>query len=163
MAAKVNVCWLRYVLRWTPRRFRLSLKRVRLDVLLDGDMRGRLAPSRKGLRMSGPNGPSVPPPGWYNDGSGNAGLRWWDGHRWTEFRNDASTAQPIMYSANLSRMKVTDLPLFVRFILLLAAIVLVPIALHQVFSTGPTTKPQPCIMYFDSAGRQINADVCGPP
>jgi hypothetical protein len=113
--------------------------------------------------MSGPNGPSVPPPGWYNDGSGNAGLRWWDGHRWTEFRNDAPPAQPMINTTNSSRMKITDLPLSVRVILALAAVVLVPIVIHQVFSSGTTTKPQPCMMYFDSAGHQINPDVCGPP
>jgi hypothetical protein len=29
-----------------------------------------------------------PPPGWYNDPSGQARLRWWDGSRWTEHQSN---------------------------------------------------------------------------
>jgi Protein of unknown function (DUF2510)/Phospholipase_D-nuclease N-terminal len=32
-------------------------------------------------------GPTVTPPGWYPDPHG-AGLRWWDGQRWTEHVSD---------------------------------------------------------------------------
>jgi uncharacterized RDD family membrane protein YckC len=31
-----------------------------------------------------PTPPSLPPPGWYPDPSGQAPHRWWDGTRWTE-------------------------------------------------------------------------------
>jgi hypothetical protein len=27
--------------------------------------------------------PSTTPPGWYQDPSGQAALRWWDGYNWT--------------------------------------------------------------------------------
>jgi hypothetical protein len=29
--------------------------------------------------------PSMAPPGWYPDASGQSHLRWWDGTRWTDY------------------------------------------------------------------------------
>jgi hypothetical protein len=38
--------------------------------------------------MSGQDG-GAPPAGWYADPESAGGLRWWDGHRWTDHRQPA--------------------------------------------------------------------------
>jgi hypothetical protein len=39
------------------------------------------------LTFSGwePTPPQMAPPGWYPDGGGQQGFRWWDGIRWSEY------------------------------------------------------------------------------
>lgn len=37
--------------------------------------------------------PSGPPPGWYQDPSAQAAVRWWDGYRWTG-HTSVTTPQP---------------------------------------------------------------------
>jgi hypothetical protein len=39
------------------------------------------------------SGSSLPPAGWYTDPNGN-GLRWWDGERWSEYRQASTKSQP---------------------------------------------------------------------
>lgn len=41
---------------------------------------------------------SVPPAGWYADGSDGGPARWWDGTKWTEHRQVAPTIPPGWYN-----------------------------------------------------------------
>ena len=47
----------------------------------------------KGERMTEDNSGSLPPAGWFPDGSGE--LRWWDGERWTEHTRALSDANAL--------------------------------------------------------------------
>lgn len=46
-----------------------------------------------------PNTPSAVAAGWYPDPSGAAGLRWWDGARWTEHTQAQAPAAPVASAA----------------------------------------------------------------
>jgi hypothetical protein len=57
----------------------------------------RKAAGRKGQNLMQPSNyppPQLPPAGWYADPTGEASLRYWDGHQWTSSTNSNTDVVP---------------------------------------------------------------------